>query len=255
VLRTYCDALTTQTTLLEVDISEVVLYGDGTKVTLLLTFSTSDTAYLTGLHGYRALILVDTRDEDSPTLRTFLTELDDVTRTSLDTRTARGTLLFVDLRDTCLRINLDGIKLTGSLTVATSKTSEATGCLTGSTGVHRSTGAKSGILGNARTMLASTITSHYGYHRLGIGNSHSQQISNLTHRLGTTNGTHQSVEASGISTLDEGISHTATTWESTSSAVGTRKELSHLSYTGILIDSELLGGGKQHYRGYQADGS
>ena len=111
MLRTYCDAFTTQTTLLEIDVSEVVLNGDSTEVTLLLTFSTSDTAYLTGLHGYRTLVLVDARHEDSSTLRTLLTELDDVTRTSLDTRTTRGTLLFVYLWDTCLRINLDGIKL------------------------------------------------------------------------------------------------------------------------------------------------
>ena len=107
MLRTYRYTLTTQTALLEVDVSEVVLNGYSTEVTLLLTLSTSDTAYLTGLHGYRTLVLVDTRHKDSPTLRTLLTELDDVTRTSLDTSAARGTLLFIDLRDTCLRINLD----------------------------------------------------------------------------------------------------------------------------------------------------
>ena len=59
MLRTYSDALTTQTALLEVDVSKIVLNGDGTEVTLLLTFSTSNTTNLTSLHGYRPLVLVD----------------------------------------------------------------------------------------------------------------------------------------------------------------------------------------------------
>jgi hypothetical protein len=104
-------------------------------------------------------------------------------------------------------------------------------------------------------MLASTITSHYGHHRLGVGNSHSKQIGNLPHGVCTAYGTHQSVKASGIGSLYQGVGHTATTRESTTTAVSTRKRLAYLSNTGILIDSELLGGGKQHDSGYQTDGS
>ena len=121
--------------------------------------------------------------------------------------------------------------------------------------MHSSTSTQTCILDNLRTMLTSTITSHNGHHRLGIGNRHSQQIGHLSHCLGTTNGTRESVEASGISPFHEGISHTATAWESTSTAVGTRQQFSYLSNTGILIDSKLLGGGKQHDGCYQTDGS
>ena len=221
MLRTYGDALTTQTALLEVDIGEIVLNGDGTEVTLLLTLATSDTANLTSLHGYRTLVLVDARDKDSPTLRTLLTKLDDATRTSLHTGTTRGTLVFVYLRNTCLRINLDGIKLTGCLTVATTQTSEATGCLACTTGMHGSTGTETRILSNARTMLTCAITSHYSHHRLSVGYRHTKQIGHLSHGLSTTYRTHQSFKASCVCPFHEGISHTATSWESTSTAIGT----------------------------------
>jgi hypothetical protein len=95
-------------------------------------------------------------------------------------------------------------------------------------------------------MLTSAITSHYGHHRLGIGNRHTQQIGHLPHGLSTTYGTEKSVEASGISTLDKCISHTATARESTSTAIGTRQQFADLCNAGIFIDSELLGGCKEY---------
>ena len=102
--RTNADALTADAALVEVNVRNVALNGDGTEVTLLLTLATTDTSGLTSLHSYRTLVLVDTRDEHSPTLRTLLAKLDDVARTSLDTGTTRGTLLFIDLGQTGLRI-------------------------------------------------------------------------------------------------------------------------------------------------------
>jgi hypothetical protein len=104
-------------------------------------------------------------------------------------------------------------------------------------------------------MLARAITSHNGHHRLRVGNRHSKQIGHLSHRLGSTYGTHQSFEASGIGPFHEGISHSATSWESASSAISPREQLAHLRNTGIFINSELLGGGEKHNSGYQADGS
>ena len=119
MLRTHLLALTTQTAFREVDVSQVVLDGNGTEGTFLLTLTTTDTADGTCLHRCRTLVLIDTADKHSPTLRPLLTEFDDTTRTSLHTSTAGSAFFLVDLRDTRLRIDLDGIKLAGSLAVAT----------------------------------------------------------------------------------------------------------------------------------------
>jgi hypothetical protein len=104
-------------------------------------------------------------------------------------------------------------------------------------------------------MLACTITSHYGHHRLRVGYCHPKQIGHLSHGLGSTHRTHQSVKASSIGPFHEGIGHTATSWESASTAVRTREQLAHLCNAWIFIHSELFGGGKQHDSGYQTDGS
>ena len=253
MLRTNGNALTAETALRVVNVGQVVLNGDRTEVTLLLTLTATDTTDGTSLHRHRALVLIDARDKHSPTLRALLAQFDDATRTSLDATAARRTLLLIDLGDTSLGIDMDGVELTSLDAITTTQTAEAAGRFTSTTCMHSSTRAKSGILGNARTMLASTITSHYGHHRLCIGNRHTKQISNLSHRIGTAHRTEQPVETACISTLDKSIGHTATSWESTSTTVGTRQHFADLSNTGIFIDSELLGGRKQHNCCYQTN--
>ena len=142
MLRTYLLALTAQTALRVVDVGQVVLDGNRPERTLLLTLATTDTADFAGLHRGRTLVLVHAGDVNPPTLRALLTEFDDAARTCLHTGTTGGTLLFVDLRDTCLRIDLDGIELTGSLAVATTQTTEPAGGFTSATGMHSSTTAQ-----------------------------------------------------------------------------------------------------------------
>ena len=116
---TYSHTLATQTALRMVDVRHVVLNGNGTKGAFLLTLTTTDAGCLTSLHGHRTLVLVDARDEHSPTLRTLLAELDNVARTSLDAGATSHTLLFVNLGETCFRVDVDGVKLTGSHTITT----------------------------------------------------------------------------------------------------------------------------------------
>ena len=70
--RTYGNTLTAQTALVEVNVGHIVLDGDGSEGTLLLTLATTDTSGLAGLHSHRTLVLVDTRHEDLTALRTFL---------------------------------------------------------------------------------------------------------------------------------------------------------------------------------------
>jgi hypothetical protein len=117
--RTYGHTLAAQTALRVVNVRDVVLNGNGTKRTLLLTLATTDAGCLTSLHGHRTLVLVDARDEHSPTLRALLAELDNVARTSLDAGATSHTLLFVNLGETCFRVDVDGVKLTGSHTITT----------------------------------------------------------------------------------------------------------------------------------------
>ena len=117
--RTYGNAFTAQAALLIINICHIVLHGNCPKVTLFLTLATADTTDGTDLHRHGTFILVDTGDEHSPTLRTFLAQFDDVTRTSLDTCTTRGTLLVINLGDARLGIDADSIELTGFHTVAT----------------------------------------------------------------------------------------------------------------------------------------
>jgi hypothetical protein len=57
---TYSDTLPTQTALLEVDVGKIVLNGNSTEVTFLLTLATTDTADIASLHGHRTFVLVDT---------------------------------------------------------------------------------------------------------------------------------------------------------------------------------------------------
>jgi hypothetical protein len=255
MLWTNGDTLAAQTALLVVDVSQVVLNGNRTKVTLLLALAATNTANGTSLHGNRTLILVDTRNENAATLGAFFAKLDDVTRTSFHTSTTRGTLLFVDLRDSCFGVQVNSAELAGCNAITTTQAAKATSCFASTTNVHSGTGAQARILGNLGTVLASTVTTHYGNHRLGIGDGHPQQVGYLSHGLSATNRTHQSVEASGIGTLHKGIGHTATTRESASTAIGSGQQLAHLRNTGILIDSELLGGCKKHNSSYQGDSS
>ena len=128
-----CHTLLAETTLGVVNVSHVAFDSDGAELTLLLTLATADAGSLTGLLCNRALVLIDTRDKHSPTLRTLLSKLDNVARTCLDTGTASHTLLFVHFWQTRFLVDVDGVELTGCHTVATAQTAKATGRLAGTT--------------------------------------------------------------------------------------------------------------------------
>jgi hypothetical protein len=121
--------------------------------------------------------------------------------------------------------------------------------------MHGCTGAQTGILGYLGSMLAGSVTSHYSHHRLAICYSKSKQVGYFPHSLGSAHGTHQSVKTSGVGTLNKCVGHTATSRETTSSAIGTRQQFAYLRNAWILIDSKLLGGGKKHDSSYQSDSS
>ena len=205
--RTCCNALTTQTTLVEVNVRNIVLNSDSLKLTLLNTFAATDTSCLTCLHGNRTLVLVHAANEYTAILRTLLAKFDDVTWTSLSTCTAGSTLIVINFRKTCLRVHVDSIELTGSDTVATAKTAETTRCFTSATTIHYGTSHQTIVRCNAWTVLARTITTNDSDHWVSISNSHTQKICNLTHYIGSSHRTKKSVERTLVSSLYQGVSH------------------------------------------------
>ena len=109
LLGTNGNALSAKAAFVEVDIGQIVANGDSAKRTLLFALAATDTCHLTSLHGYRTLVFVDTRHEHATALDALLAELDDAARTSLRTGTAGGTLILVNLGQTRLGIQLNGV--------------------------------------------------------------------------------------------------------------------------------------------------
>ena len=170
--RTCLYALTTQATLIEVDIAEIVLDGDSLELTFFLALTTTDTSNGTSFLGDSALLLIDTRHIDAAVLHSLLAKFDNVARTCLDTCTTSNALVVVNLRQASLLIHMDSVKLTCGNTVATTQTAKATCRLACSGRVHSIAGAQTAILSDARTILTRAVTSHNSHLGLSIRNSH-----------------------------------------------------------------------------------
>ena len=95
-------------------VSEIVLYRDCLKLAYLKALATSDTRVGASLASHASLVLIDTADVDTASLGSLLAKLDDHLRTSLDTRSTGGTLIFVHLGETRLGIHVDRIKVAHS---------------------------------------------------------------------------------------------------------------------------------------------
>ena len=197
----------THTALVEIDISHVVLDSDGLKLADFLALAASDASSATSLSCHSTLVFVDATHIDATTLRTLLAKFDDVTWTSLGASTATRTLLFIYLRETCLRVDGNSSELAGSDTVAATEATESTTRLASTTRVHGGASVQTIILGDARAMLARAITTNYRYLGFCIGYSDSKEVGYFAHHVGTTYRTHQSFDAASISTLDQGPSH------------------------------------------------
>ena len=99
-------------------VSEIVIYRDCLKLAYLKALATSDTSVGASLTSHAALVLVDTADVEAATLGPLLAKLDDHLRTSLDTSSTGGTLIFVYLGKARLGIHMDGIEVADSDAVA-----------------------------------------------------------------------------------------------------------------------------------------
>ena len=114
-------------------ISHIVLYRNSIKLADFLTLTASDASNTTSLLGNSALVVVYALNVNSTALRALLTELDDVTWTSVGTSTTTRTLLFINLRNASFRIDRDCAKLAGSHAIATTQTAESAACFASAT--------------------------------------------------------------------------------------------------------------------------
>ena len=100
--RALVDTLTTQLTLLRIDIGKVVGDGDSSKGAHLFALATADTASLARLHNHSTAILRAASHIYSTVLRPLLTQLKESLRAGLDAGTTRCTLVGIDLHEACL---------------------------------------------------------------------------------------------------------------------------------------------------------
>ena len=220
--------------------------GDGTKRTFLLAFFAGDASCLTGLDGNGTFVLVDTRHIDAAALGTFLSQLDNAARTSLRTRAASRTFLFVDLGQTRLGVDVDSIKLTGIHTVATAQTAIAAARLASAAGMDGSTGTQTVVVYRLWSYLTRAVASHHRNLRFAVGNSHSQQVGHLAHHLAAAHRTVQTIDAAFVGTLSQCVGHTSAAGKATTSAVGARQQRVNLSNARVFLDSKFSGADIKH---------
>ena len=182
-------ALTAQTAFLPIDVREVVLDRDSLEVTLFLALTAAYTCVLARFARYRAFVFVAAEHHDSAVLRSFLTQLNQRSRTCLYALTARGTLLVIYDRQSCLRIHAQCAELTSSYAVTAAQTSERTSCFAYVAGMHDTAVTRSVKLTRARTRFAVAVTPYYGYHRVSRCRFQTEDSGNLLHRRTTAYGT------------------------------------------------------------------
>lgn len=99
-------------------VSEIVLYRDCLKLAYLKALTTSDTSVGAGFTCHATLVLINAANVETASLGTLLAELDDHLRTSFDTRSTGGTLIFVHLGEPRLGVHVDRVKVAHSDAVA-----------------------------------------------------------------------------------------------------------------------------------------
>ena len=93
--RTSGFTLTAKAALVVVDICHVVFYRNSLKSALFLTLAASDAGIQAGFARYGSFVFIDAFHNHTSALRTFFSQFDDVSRTSLHALTASGTLVLI----------------------------------------------------------------------------------------------------------------------------------------------------------------
>ena len=141
MLRALVYTLAAQTALLKVNISQVVLKGDGLELACLYALAASYATHLTCLLGHWTFVLVYATYINPTVQLVLVTQLNNHARASLGTGSASRTRVLIHNRKTGLGIHMNSIELARLDAVTASQTSKET---TGSTAVHQSSGSTTG---------------------------------------------------------------------------------------------------------------
>ena len=150
MLRALVYTLAAQTALLKVNVSQVVLKGDGLERAGLDALAATYAGYVTSLLGNGTLILVDATYINPAVQFVLVAQFDDIARAGLDAGTAGGALVLINHRKSSLGIHLNGVELTGRYAVTATQTAIETA---GLTAVHH---------GGNGTALGSVISAQSG---------------------------------------------------------------------------------------------
>ena len=181
--RTLGYAFLAKLALCKVNVSEIVLHCDSLERADLGTFAATDAGSLAGLACCSSLVLVHAGYEYPHISASLVTELDDSLRTSLHAGTTGSTFLLIHYRKTGGRIHRDSAELAGSHAVTASKATERTA---GISAVERSFDTArliSAVLVDTRTVLTSSVATHYGYLRFLGSDLNTEYGSNRLHSI------------------------------------------------------------------------
>src|SRR5690554_1327677 len=119
----------TQFALIVVDVGQIVLDGNGIKLTFLLTLAAANAGHLAGLPGHGSFVLVHAAYKNASTLGADVAELYNVFGTGLHAGAAGHTVFFYNDGQTGFFVHVHGVELTGGHTVATTQTAIRAACL------------------------------------------------------------------------------------------------------------------------------
>src|SRR5690554_4179529 len=178
----------TQFALIVVDVGQIVLDGNGIKLTFLLALAAANAGHLAGLPGYRSFVLIHTAHKNASTLRTNIPELYNVFGTSLYAGAAGHTVFFNNYRQTGFLVHVHGVELAGRHTVATTQTAIRAACLATIKRGSYSTGHGPLVVVEAGTVFTAAVATQYSYLWFGIAGFLTYNACYRSHGICSANG-------------------------------------------------------------------
>src|SRR5690554_628912 len=158
----------TQFALIVVDVGQIVLDGNGIKLTFLLTLAAANTSHLTRFFSHGSFVLIHTAHKNASTLGADVAEFYNVFGTSLYAGAASHAVFFNDYRQTGFLVHVHGVELTGRHTVATTQTAIGAACLATIKRGSYSTGHGPLVVVEAGTVFTAAVATQYSYLWFGI---------------------------------------------------------------------------------------
>lgn len=235
--RTFRNAFAAQFALVEIYVSQIVLYGNGTERTGFCAFSATDAGNLAGLLRHSALVLVGAGDiNPAALLRTFETKLKYVLGTFADTGAAGGTQFLVHLRKTCFGIHSDGPELADPFAIAAAETAETACRLPGIKGADNLARNITVIRSGLFAVAATAVASEHGNHRSLFAGLETKYSGHGLHYLVPAYRTEMTVQARSPYA---GLRKRMAAGMPATSAVRSRKKRLYLIHARVFLNLEL----------------